>query len=77
MLPILCVFLAGDFVKQLTPNDLKPAAKPAPVMTCAIPLKEIKAVNPNRMDPMTLPNHGRNMDKGMVRPAPVPVCPRH
>jgi hypothetical protein len=75
MMPILCAFLAADFVKKLTPNELTPAAKPTAAKTCAIPLKEIKAVNPNRMDPMALPNKVRNFDKGISHAVPIPACP--
>jgi len=79
MMPILCAFLTADFVKQLTPKDLQPNAAPtvrlAAPAVCAIPLKEIKAVNPNRFDPMTLPNNaGRGIDKGIAHPVPIPVC---
>jgi hypothetical protein len=75
--------MAGDFVKQLTPKDIKPDTKLSLVLpgfsatiTCAIPLKEVKAINPGRIDPIAAPTYqGRNMDKGVFRPVPVPVCP--
>jgi hypothetical protein len=79
MMPILCAVLAADFVKQLTPKDLKlnppPAVHIAAPAACAIPLKEIKARNPNRIDPIAFPDKGRNFDKTIAHPVPMPVCP--
>jgi hypothetical protein len=82
MMPILCAFLAADFVKQLTPKDIQPNALPtlriAAPAVCAIPLKEIKAVNPNRFDPIALPNKaGGGIDKGIAHPPPIPVCAKN
>jgi len=81
------LMLAGDFVKQLTPKDVQPGAAPTlpilpalsvkgtSVLTCAIPLKELRANNPRRIDPMSLPNDvDRRIDKGIAHPPPIPVC---
>jgi hypothetical protein len=78
---------ADDFVKQLTPKDLSPDTKPmsklllkrprSASIQCAIPLKEVKVRNPNRVDQIAIPQPGgrQNFDRGIEHPLPMPVCP--
>jgi hypothetical protein len=98
LLVLVQTTFADDFLKQLTPKDLSPdqTAQLNQKLTqmaklyqnqpaqCAMPLKEVKVADANRMDPIALPTSRgafesvpvyKTLDKGIEHSVPIPACP--